>query len=372
LEAYGEMFLQQWVAWIIPLILLLSGFSLYYLLKSKNNYAYFFILFFIFMAPLTTFLTNFDVTTADSFVTTENKALVSVFYIPSYLIFPIFFSLALFHAGQYLLPRKRFITIIMVFIILIPVGNLISNYWKLDMSDYTYTDDYVKNLFTVAEENSVIFANWDPFYFPLNYYQFVEMERQDIIAIDQQLLRRSWYLQWLRDHYPNYLAAVSPQVDDFLEAVKPFEERKPYNGNFIQTKYVAMINAIIDHSVNNQQLVYFTYTPSPEILRNYRLESALVALRLGGNDQQLPAIDLGSLKFRNFDLKKPDPDRWVKVFRNYYVSLFISRGQQHEQFKDWESAIVIYQRAKIFYTHQPVSLQNIDNRIGMLRRKMQE
>jgi len=273
--------------------------------------------------------------------------------------------------------KKRFyllilITILMVLIILIPIGNLISNYGKLDMSEYTYTDDYVKNLFTVAEENSVIFANWDPFYFPLNYYQFVENYRQDIIAIDQQLLRRSWYLQWLRDHYPAYMAAVTLQVDGFLEAVKPFEEGKPYNGNFIQMKYVAMINALIDHSMTKQYPVYFTYTPPPEILRNYRLESALVALRLGGSDSQFPGIDLASLKFRNYDLKKPDPDRWVKVFRNYYGGLFISRGQRHGQFNDWESAIAIYQKAKIFYTHQPASLQNIDNRIGLLLQKMQE
>jgi hypothetical protein len=371
LETYGELFFQQWVIWVIPFILILTGFSLYQLVKTKNSSAYFFIVFFIFTAPITTFLTNFNVTVADQFVASENKALVSVFYIPSYIIFPLLTGLGIFHIGQNLLPKKFAIISITVLITLVPLSNLISNYDKLDMSDYTYTEDYVRNLFSVATDNSVIFANWDPFYFPLNYYQFVENDRPDIIAIDQQLLRRSWYLQWLRDHYSQFMVPIAPEIDEFLEAVKPFEEKKPFDGNFIQTKYIAMINAIMDYSMKSGRSVYFTYTPLPEIRRNYLLESALVALRFGGNEQPFPGIDLSELKFRNYDLSRPDPDRWVSVFRNYYGGLFISRGQRHEQIGDWESAIAIYKAARIFFTPQPDAVKNIDNRITMLRGKIQ-
>jgi hypothetical protein len=372
LETYGDLFLQQWVIWLVPLVVCLSAYALYFLLRKKDSTLYFFILFFVFMAPVTTYLTNFDVTVADAFVANENKALVSVFYIPSYIVFAILTGLGTFYVIQKFVSSRIGFTFTALIILILPLTNVISRYTKLDMSNYTYSEDYVRNLFVVAEKNSVIFANWDPFYFPLNYFQFVENVRPDIIAIDQQLLRRSWYIRWLRDHYPDFMVPVETQVDAFLEAVKPFEEKKPYDGNFIQTRYIGMINAIIDAAMASGRPVFFTYSPPPEIQRNYSLESVLVSLRLLKNNEQLPAVDLADFKFRNYDLDRPDPDRWINVFRNYYGGLFISRGQRHEQAGEWEGAIAIYYAARIFYTSQPAAVKNIEDRISMLRSRNME
>ncbi|RMH80934.1 MAG: hypothetical protein D6681_18450, partial [Calditrichaeota bacterium] len=363
LGAYGELLGQQW--WGTPVVLLLALVGLMALFRHRRSYGVLFLLFFLFAGPVTTYVTHFDVTMGDAFAAAENKALVSVFYIPSYLCLGMLAGTGMFEAWRRLpIPALRYLLAGMVGILV--VGSAAHNYRQLDMSRYTFTEDYAHNLFTVVPENGVVFANWDPYYFPLNYYQFVEQRRRDIIALDQQLLRRSWYIQWLKDHYPEFVAPALPEIDAFLKAVAPFENRQPYDGNYIQQCYIGMINALIDRALEAGRPVYFTYLPTPDILRHRALESAVVAFRLKNRGDPITPVPLEQLRFRHFFDDAVPLDRMARVFRAYYGRLMFARGEQQAMRQQWESARALFLQAMKFLRDDPAAVQRVQVALSTL------
>jgi hypothetical protein len=242
----------------------------------------------------------------------------------------------------------------------LPLTFSYSNYRQLDMSEYYFTEDYAESLFTTVSDSGMVFANWDPFYFPLNYYQFVAGQRTDILAIDQKLLQRSWYIQWLKDHYPGLIRKSEREVGEFLEAVGPFEEGEPYDGNYIQRKYEVMINAFIDRSMENGRDVYFTYNPPTGIAQNYFKESVVTAFKLRQNTDSMTVIDPGELRIDRFINEKVNGDRMSVAIKNNYAGFILVRAQQLEKFGKLTDAKIWYILARKFFRDNSQVLKQID------------
>jgi hypothetical protein len=368
-SAYIDLLLVQW----FPIFLIFALIGLFTLLKSRRIYFYFSLVFLLFAAPLTTYLTDFDVSTPDPFLTAENKALVSVFYIPSYIYLAFLTGIGLFYLATML--KSRFAEIryveygLALLIVLLPLGMGYSNYQKLDMSRYYFTEDYAENLFKVAEKNALVVANWDPFYFPLNYYQFVEGRRPDLIAIDQELLRRSWYIHWLQEHYPEFIRAADREVEAFLAAVAPFENHQPYDGNFIQTKYIAMINALIDRGYENGRAVYFAIYKRPlppGIAPGYEAEPMVAAFRLRKDANGITPLSIGELQFRYFFDDNVPKDRMALMMQEYYATLILNRAQYIERAGEFNLALKYYDLTKLFFSGHPRVIGQIDALIKKL------
>lgn len=367
LQVLSEQTLQQW----FPAVLLLTLAGLLILSRRHRPLFYFSLLFLIFSGPVVTFLTDFDVTVRDSFVAGEHRALVSVFYIPFYgylaLLMGVGFFAAAAGASKFPVlraPRLAGAAGLVLAALLLPA--LFSNYRQLNMRHYSFARDYAHNLFSVAKPDAVVFANWDPFYFPLNYAQFVEGERPDVIAVDQQLLRRSWYVHWLTRHYPDWISAALPETEAFLQAVQPFEEGRPFNGDFIQSRYIAMINALIDRSLELGRPVYFTYTPPPEISRRYFLEPQGVAIRLQPAFRGPEEIDVSALRLQRFYDQSVPLDRMARYFRSYYAGLLFGRGALLQKFAQNEAAKENYRLAAKLAVNQPQLAGQIDTNLQQL------
>jgi len=63
---------------------------------------------------------------------------------------------------------------------LLPAVFIPVNYGRVDMSGYRFAEDYVHNAFTLAGQNALIVASFDPEYFPFVYYQVVEGQRRTL------------------------------------------------------------------------------------------------------------------------------------------------------------------------------------------------
>lgn len=367
---YLDLLREQW----FPLVLIFALPGLIALFKYRRIYAYFLLVFFLFTAPLTTYLTDFDVSVSDPFAAAENRALVSVFYIPSYLCLALLMGLGMFYTAALLmnlLKGKRLVEYGLAgAITLLPLALAHPNYQKLDMSRYRFAEDYAENLFRVTEKNALVIVNWDPFYFPLNYYQFVEGRRADLLVLDQELLRRSWYIQWLKDHYPELVRSAARETEEFLAAVAPFENQQPYDGNFIQAKYLAMTNAFIDRAVEAGREVYiavYLRPLPPGIAARYNAEPLGAAFRLRKNASPPTPLALDSLQFRHFFDDSVPKDRMAKVFQNYYGTLMLNRGQYLEQLGEKEAALTCYLRAVEFLREQPQLAARLRGVIERLR-----
>ena len=343
---FGNLLIEQWM----PLLLLLIIAALIALYKYNRKYLYFGLLFLFFYIPVTTYLTDFEVV-GKGFYFDLNRLLVTVFYIPSYLMISVLMGIGIYYVID-LLKYKRLKYGLLGVSMVIPFLVLSANYKRTDMSKFTYPTTYLNNLFSVVTEDALVFTQIDYYYFPAMYYQEVEGKRTDVTIVDQPLLKRTWYLDMLKGHKTDFINESKPAVDKFLKAVAPFEAREPYDGSYIESCYISMINSFIDQTIASGHDVFFTYMPQKEILRKYALESVLGAYKLNkGNTPTL--VKEEELNFDEFRGLTQDDPLLVRTVSDYYGSLHILRATWYEGEGHLNEALKYYTSGLGFYLEKP-------------------
>jgi hypothetical protein len=210
----------------------------------------------------------------------------------------------------------------------------------VDMSDYRFAESYIDNIDAVTTPDALVMGDRDQRVFPLMYSSMVLKENPGVMYVDQELLRRSWYIQMLRDHYPEQMAAIAPQADAFLEAVAPFEAGEPYSSDQLQRTYVAMIDGLMDSFVANGREVFLTYQPQPDIAAGYQAEPLPAAWRLVDPKAKLQLADapLDRFDFAHLTDGTVPIDRNVDYLRDFYGGLLQARAQLFEQIGRKEEA----------------------------------
>jgi hypothetical protein len=341
----SELLTKQW----FPIVLLFAFTGMVALFKKEKPYFGFALFFLFFSMPVMTFMTNFDVSNpATAF---EHKALVSVFYIPAYLFLSILMGTGVSYAISLIPWSPLGLRIAAILLPLVAFGvSGIPNFGRVNMHGYFGAREYANNIFRTLPENSLLFVHWDPFSFPLMYYQFVEHKRPDLLVLDQMLLKRSWYVQWLMIHYPAFARRFDSEINLFLKAVAPFEDNKPYNGDLLQACYIGMINAFVDSMVSDNRGVYCTYTPEPTIVRGYRLESILSAYKFTKGAQLDTTVSETACDISAFTNKASSDDRMIGYMREYYGNTFGMRAMDYELRGNATKARYCYRTAGQLFT----------------------
>jgi len=113
-----------------------------------------------------------------------------------------------------------------VAVLLVPITALAGNLPYNDRSRYFIAQDYVENIFsTIGLRGMLLTLDWQV-YSPMLYFREIEERRRDVIAIDVNLLRRSWYFDYLNRAYPELIEKTRGRVDAFLEDLRRWE-REP-------------------------------------------------------------------------------------------------------------------------------------------------
>lgn len=269
--------------------------------------------------PLTAWLTNFPVATEDPWLNSENSALASVFFIPSYMVIAVIAGLGLLFMLQ-TLPRTA-VRPLALLMLCVPVAVLAQNWRAIDQSEHIFAESYVHDLFQIATPGALILVNWDPFHFPTLYYQHVEKQRPDLGIVDQVLMRRSWYVRQLQRTHARWLDPAEPEIREFLSVVEAFELGLPYDGVLIERAYLAMINALIDRNADSGLDVFMTYRPEDGIAAPYVLEPMVVAYRLRAQPTSLTPLNLGQLRVQSFYHPAVRNDRMAIQMRKYMMTL---------------------------------------------------
>ncbi|MDB5032974.1 MAG: hypothetical protein JWQ98_215 [Chlorobi bacterium] len=136
---------------------------------------------------------------------------------------------------------------------LLAMGNCAINYADGDESRNTLVEDMTVNVLQTLPQNAIIFSSqWDFWVSGSFYMQVVEGLRPDVMVIDPELLRRSWYLDDMTRAYPEFMRGVKPAVDRFREEVYKFDNDLPYQADIIQSTYIGMMNAMIDSNISRR------------------------------------------------------------------------------------------------------------------------
>ncbi len=113
------------------------------------------------------------------------------------------------------------------------------NYSKSDRSDYYLSEETATNILALAPRKSVVYLNnWD-WFAPAEYLQRSHSYREDILLLDYELMRRSWYLEQLLNKDPRArLAGV--EIRDFIESVRLFEAGEEIEPAVLERKWREM------------------------------------------------------------------------------------------------------------------------------------
>jgi hypothetical protein len=134
-----------------------------------------------------------------------------------------------------------------VFLFLLPVVPLLVNARTADRSQDRWVEEMARSFLAVPRDGSVVVsAYWDVLVSPALYLREVEgVRRDDFVLLDQEHFRRTWYLPWIRRHYPEVLAGLDERVARFEELLARFEHGRPYDQAEIQAAFESVVNGIL-------------------------------------------------------------------------------------------------------------------------------
>jgi hypothetical protein len=165
----------------------------------------------------------------------------------------------------------------------IPLISIIINYESSNESDNLLVPEYTKILVNELKPNAIIISSqWDYFCSAFWYMQRIEGYRRDVVLIDKELCRRTWYLVQFALWYPEVAKTSEKEIKSFNEELELFESGEPYDRMLIQDRYIAMFNSIIDKNYDKMP-VYITMdilNTDPDIGKKYDKIPQGFALRL--------------------------------------------------------------------------------------------
>jgi hypothetical protein len=280
---------------------------------------------------------------------------IDAYFLPSYISisFFVFFGivqLILFFRDKNLKVEYSFIIVLSILVI-----QSIPNYSRVDQSDNYAYEDYTKSLLNSVPQNSIVFSyQWDYFISASYYYQMVEKFRDDVVIIDKELLRRSWYYNQLDRNHNTLLAGIKPEVNQFLEALKPFERGQNFNSNLLENLFRKIMTGLISTKISDHN-----YFVAPEVVegemsrgefqlpKGYSLVPHLFLFKVVNSDEYVKA-PLPDFKIRFSNNK----DKYSEFLQNIIGGMLVRRAL-------YEIKFGFNERAKIYTKKIAAEFPNI-------------
>lgn len=228
---------------------------------------------------------------------------------------------------------------------------------KVNQSEIYIFEDYTKEILASSDKNSIIFSyQWDYFLSASYYFQFVDKLRSDVVIIDKELLRRSWYYNQLENYHPGIISSLQPTVDQFLQALKPFERGENFNPQLLESLFQKIMSDLVLINFDKR-----TFYIAPEVFENemqkgqfllpegYTLVPDIFFFKVNKGEGYLPAND------PEFSIRFPEK-------RNYYHNtiekliggMLVRRALYEMQFNKLDRAKVYIKKLKKEFPDYPI------------------
>ncbi len=246
----------------------------------------------------------------------------------------------------------------------IAIGAGFGTRWLIQLTHYFIAHDYVENLLSGVQPNGLLLTQDWQVASPMFYAQQIEQRRRDVKVVDVNLLRRSWYFDYLRRTYPDLIERSREKIEMFVEDLKAWE-RDPaeFKSNAlltqkISTAFLEMIQSI----VTNESAVGPVYMTRDLLLpdttngavtqwltQSYQLvpQGLVFNLTTDSSFHDSPDVQLetrgladGSVRFEKDDVVN------LKILPGY-TSMLINRGRYLAAFNQHARAIIAFKEALI-------------------------
>src|SRR6266480_1722451 len=259
-------------------------------------------------------------------------------------------------------PAGRLSVAVAVVVLLVCAITLAANWPFNNRRQYFIAHDYVENLLSTIASNSLLLTlDWQVVS-PMFYAQEIEQRRRDVKVVDINLLRRSWYFEYLSRAYPGLVERSRDKIEAFVENLKEWERdpavfaRSPVLTQRISEAFLEMIQSMVTNEsrvapVYMTNDLLFSDSVNGELTKwlsqKYQLVPQGLVFNLADNQGfhdspdvhlQIRGLADGTLRF-----DKGDPVN-VKVIPAY-TKMLINRGRYLALFGQHERAIAAFEQA---------------------------
>ena len=310
----------------ITLIIMLVG-----LIVSFINAKKFFVFNVIIFLSTVLYSINYDINDIDSYFLLAYISLsfLAVFGIVELILFT---------------SKNKMVLAIPVSLIVIILGfQFFSNYSKVNQKDNFAYEDYTKAILNSVPENSIIFSyQWDYFISASYYFQKIENFRKDVIVVDKELLRRSWYYHQLETNYSGLLKGVRPVVNQFLEALKPFEREEQFNANLLENLFRRIMTGLVATNIDKHDYFIAPELVDGEMKRGeFQLPNGYTLVPYLFNFKVVNTNDYVEAPLPNFKIRFVNvDDNYTTSLKGFVASMLTRRAMYELQFNKTEKAKV--------------------------------
>ena len=227
---------------------------------------------------------------------------------------------------------------------------------------YFIAHDYVDNLLSTIEPNGLLLTQDWQVVSPMFYVQEIERERPDVKVLDINLLRRSWYFDYVQRTHPDLIERSRDKIEVFVADLKEWErdpeafKRSAELTQKINSAFLQMLQAIVTNE-NSVAAVYMTndllFVDSMNgeftrwLTQNYHLvpEGLVFNLASDRSPRELSELRLqtrgladGTVRFEKDDAVN------LKVLPSY-TRMLVTRGRYLEASNQHERAITAFREA---------------------------
>ncbi|MEW6608987.1 MAG: tetratricopeptide repeat protein, partial [bacterium] len=264
------------------------------------------------------------------------------YYIPSYIIFMILFSLCSgFIINKFL--KKGIIFSILFFIV--PIISFIIHYPYNNRSNYYFAYDYGNGILCPVDNEAIMFLSGDAIEFPVCYLKYCENQRDDVALIftifltDELVVKEIGYCETIKKQYPEIDLSTPIQNDeidynDIENSVKRIKIKEIISNKLISRPVFLMYD---NELLNNYILIpkgFFYKIVSKEI----KEEKICEELKTCSFHLFIRGIKDDNMIFK-------DAAWTLRVIINYVLSYYIHGFIYYKELGKYEESIDNYEKA---------------------------
>lgn len=200
---------------------------------------------------------------------------IDSYFLLAYVVLSICVAVGIRGLLEYVHRKRTHLLVVAVVLVALgtPTVQWYANRRGVDESENRLVHDYTLTILNQLKQDALVISyQWDYFVSAALYFQHVRGIRPDVTIIDKELLRRSWYFKQVESIAPSVVHRSQERIDAFLRELYKFEHDIPYSPQIIESRFVEMINDLIDQGTKDRP-VYV----GPEI-----------ELNLGGQYERVP------------------------------------------------------------------------------------
>lgn len=179
--------------------------------------------------------------------------------------------------------RFRFIRYLTV---LLPIVYTVWNWHAVDLRHHRLVREYVRLIVEPLPHGSIVLSQqWDYFCSAFWYMQQVEGYRPDVVLIEKELLRRTWYIHQLERWYGQPITRCSTEIAAYIPLLEEFEsgEMPKERYGIIQQAFETLLRGFVERNPDHAAFA------TPEVLETEPEFAATVSVRPYGATLALDA-----------------------------------------------------------------------------------